>query len=185
MSEPKEYRLPKMGVSQKGRVVLRKMRSENNVRKAYRKYNSYDESKWEKTAFYPDTGGYLVTDRKRIAQMGQDTDKDRKEIRTANFFASKGFQIEYLEDMPGTYDVNVVGKARFIVNGKRADMKSSVSGNNIVHYAKHAVKDQGAEFVLIEFQQHHKKISEAINEMRRNHIKGYYYFMGEDKYYAI
>ena len=149
------------------------------------KFDAYDQEKWEHTYFDEETGGFVVTDKIRIAQGKKERDKFEKEMRAIRFFASHGLQIEYLEDKPSTYDVNVVGKARFTVNGHKADLKSTKSGNNIVDYAKHAVRDQGADFVLIEFQTHHKKISEAISEMKRNHIKGYYYFMGEDTMYEI
>lgn len=104
-------------------------------------------------------------------------------------YASFGFQIEHLNERPGisSPDVNVIrhGGGDSRVKGRFGDFKSTISANNIVEYAKHAVKEQGADFLLIEFVAYDRKIPAKIKEMVRNNIHGYYYVSNEKGYHSF
>ena len=146
-------------------------------------------SEWERTFFDEKTGGFLVTELSRKYKDMSPNDRDTfiKEQRMGMKYASFGFQIQHLDEKTGisTPDAFVNRHGRMpsiIVNGHYADFKSSQSGNNAVDYAKHAIREQGAEFVLWEFTSHHKKIPSAIREMISNGIHGYYYYSDEETY---
>lgn len=78
--------------------------------------------------------------------------------------ADNGFDVEFLqgENRPAgqTYDIRM--------NGIKADLKSISGGaGNIVKYAKHALREQGAEAVIFELPSHEPKFYEAMAEARR------------------
>ncbi len=146
----------------------------------------------EKTFFDERTGGFLVTELSRKYKNMSSNDRETfiKEQRMGMRYASFGFQIQHLDEQAGvsTPDAYVRRQGKtssIIVNGHYADFKSSRSGNNVVDYAKHAIHEQGAEFVLLEFTSHHKKIPSAIREMVSNDIHGYYYYSDELTYHAF
>ena len=113
-------------------------------------------------------------------------DKDRK---TFYSYASFGFQIEHLNELPGVSSPDAFvrrhGTTAIEVNGQLADFKSTKSSNNIVNYAKHAVRDQGADFVFIEFESHDRKIPARIKELIGNNIHGYFYYIDESTYLSF
>ena len=84
-----------------------------------------------------------------------------------------------LDEVPGISSpdsfVRKHGLSEIVVRGHLADFKSTKSANNIVKYAEHAIKDQGADFVLIEFSALDSKIPARIKEMVRIGIHGYFY----------
>ena len=65
-------------------------------------FYSYDSS-WERTYFHEMTGGYLVTQlaRKYKPMSKNDRETFNKEQEMAIKYASFGFQIEHLNEMPG------------------------------------------------------------------------------------
>ena len=152
-----------------------------------RAFYSYD-SGWERTFFDERTGGFVVTElaRKYKTMSKHDLETFLKEQRMAMRFASFGFQIEHLNEMPGISSpdayVRKHGGESLTVKGHLADFKSTKSANNIVEYAKHAVRDQGADFLLIEFLSHDVRIPSAIRSMISNKIHGYYYYWDDNKY---
>ena len=162
-----------------------------NIEEDRKKFYSY-ESDWEHTYFDEKTGGYLVTElqRKYKPMTKNDEESFLKEQRMGMKYASFGFQIEHINESVGISSPDVYvsrhGRGpRIIVNGHYADFKSSKSGNNMVDYAKHAVREQGAEFVLVEFTAHHKKIPSSIREMVSSNIHGYYYYSDECDYHSF
>mgnify|MGYP004519988709 CR=1 FL=1 len=153
-------------------------------------FDSYDEDKWTKSIFYRSSGGFLVTDKARETAgrlNKQEREKFDKEQRMCKKFASFGFQIEHLGEIPGTgsADVRLVGHAltRSLVriNGQLADLKSTSSANNIVKYAKKAVRKQGADIVLFEFAARTTHIENTIRDLSARGVHGYYYYVGERK----
>ena len=99
-------------------VVAREDETPNYA--ARQKFSAYDTSKWEHTYYNDKTGGFLVTDRRRITigQMNkQEKYKFKKEQWMSEQFADFGFQIEHLAEEPGisSHDTNVVSFGRHIL----------------------------------------------------------------------
>ena len=153
-------------------------------------FYSYDSS-LERTYYDEQTGGFLVTQlaRKYKPKSKNENEIFMKEQRMGMKLASFGFQIEHLNEVTGVSspDVRVRrhGSVCIIVHGVFADFKSTKSANNIVDYAKHAVRDQRADFIFIEFESHDRKIPARIKEMIMNNIHGYYYYRHEKEYYSF
>jgi len=84
---------------------------EEHIKEARAKYNSYNDSAWKKDFFDDDTGGYLVTERARIAQSEKgknETVKFQKEQEMCMALAKKGYAMEHLDDKWGeSYDVHM------------------------------------------------------------------------------
>ena len=151
----------------------------------------YDNTVWEKTAVFYETGGYLVTSRQRIARSRiskNETIKFNKERQMCLRYAGYGFQIEHLSEFPGikSPDINIlrhpIKDGIAMVNGKRADLKSLAGANNIIKRAKYAVFQQKAELVLFEFPSRNNKIENTLRSLSAIGIHGYYYFKDESEY---
>lgn len=161
---------------------------------ARRKYLSYSKERWEHTYYNPSSSGYVVTELGRIA-FGQKNKQEKakfdKEQRMCRKYADFGFQIEHLSENPGipTHDVNVVNASSLssivLVNGQKGDLKSLSSGNNVYRHGMEAIKKQGAEIVLFEFTARSAQIRSELNKLSRKNVHGFYYFMGEDRYYSF
>ena len=84
-------------------------------------------------------------------------------------FAQSGLGIRHYEDekADGSYDV--------ICNGQKGDLKKTKGAGNIVRYAKYAAREQGAEIVLFEFEKWKTETRDAISEMIRKDLHGYYF----------
>lgn len=153
-------------------------------------FYSYDSS-WEHTFFDERTGGFLVTQlaRKYKPMSKKDMETFLKEQCMGIKYASFGFQIEHLNEVPGISSpdsfVRKHGLSEKVVRGHLADFKSTKSANNIVKYAEHAIKDQGADFVLIEFSALDSKIPARIKEMVRIGIHGYFYCDDEKGFHSF
>lgn len=118
-------------------------------------------------------GGSITTPAKRLSKGNlnkQEQGKFEKELRVAKRFAENGHQIVFTEEPPGTpmHDV--------IFDGKRADIKSLKSHNNLLRECRDAISHQHAEIVLLEFTQRNDKIIQTIQRLSREGIHGKYYF---------
>ena len=154
-------------------------------------YNLYDSETWERTAFFEESGVYVVTSLQRIERSrisGNEMKKFHKEQNMCMRFGCFGFQIEILDEHPGisSPDVNVVSSplsCHIVVNGKKADLKSVSSANNILKKARYAKERQKAELVLFEFTQHAPGIENALKETSEKYgIHGFYYYSDENSY---
>ena len=126
----------------------------------------YPPDKWEQSAIYPDTGGYVVTEleRKRDAQAGStELRKFEKELSMCKVVASHGYRVEYPTEKgrkPGeTYDV--------IINGMRAELKSTSSEGNLVKHVRKAFTRQGAVAVVIRLELRDKALLDRVYEAKR------------------
>ena len=140
------------------------------IKEAIAKYNSYG-NEWKRDYVNRDNGGYLVIERQRIAQgeiNKQEKVKYKKEYTMCLTLAQNGNKVEYLKMKDGSFDI--------YLNGISADLKKTKTHNNIVHYAKMAVREQGAKIVVFEFEENSKKIQEELDKLKRDKIKTYYYF---------
>lgn len=193
MAEPKEYRLPKIGVSQKGRITLKKLRRDSSPQKAYRKYNSYDDNLWEHTVFYQN-GGFVVTEKKRIAESITSSQAQidyNKENSMAKKYASFGFQIEHLADAKrkgGNPDVRLKRRGPHIrVNGQLADLKRVESEKKVYERGRDAITKNGAKLIMFEFTfpREGKKWRKRLNDLVNKGWHGVYYFSGESEYHTF
>jgi len=126
---------------------------------AQAKFSSYD-SQWAKSYFDNDTGGYIVIERYRIVQSQRsknEKEKFNKEYGMCMTLAKNGYFVEYLIDKKDSYDIHL--------NGIRADLKKTGSHNNIVNYAKEAIRKQGASIVIFEFEKETEKIHAEILQL--------------------
>ena len=83
--------------------------------------------------------------------------------------AQNGYAVEYLEDNHFSYDIHL--------NGIRADLKKTTGSGNIERYAKEAIREQGAEIVVFEFENNLKDIHTKLLKLRNKYgIHGYFYF---------
>ena len=146
---------------------------EKYINEAGMKFDSYG-SGWKKRYFDKKTGGYLVTERARIEQSKKSDNEKAKFHREQGMnmtLARNGYAVEHLDDQKYGYDIHL--------NGIKADLKKTGSHNNMVHYAKHAIREQGAEMVVFEFENNTKKIQEELDKLKRLDIKVIYFFSSD------
>lgn len=148
----------------------------------YAAFSAYN-GQWEQTYYDHGSNGYLVTSRDRItyAQKSKnEQEKYEKEKAMGMALAKKGFIVEHLSEKSGvsSYDA--------LVNHRKADFKRTKSHNNIVKYAEKAINKQGADIVVIQFDNETQGVYDKINEMKRKKIPGYYFFTeNPDKIYHL
>jgi len=144
------------------------------IEEARIKYESYDANEWESVYFDEYSGGFVVIKKIRIAQSEQSKNekiKFAKEYGMCKVLATGGNSIEFLEDKRGSYDIHL--------NDIKADLKKTGSHINIVNYAKEAIRKQGAEIVVFEFENNTKDIHTQLLKLGNTYdIHGYYYFSG-------
>ena len=150
---------------------------------------SYD-SCWERTFFDEITGGFLVTQlaRKYKPMSKNDRETFRKEQEMGIKFASFGFQIEHLNEIPGqsSPDASIRRHGTTIrVNGKTADFKRLTSDNNIYREGKDARYKKKADLVMFEFTGRFGGIQRALYKLSLIGIRGYYYYTGGKRYYSF
>ena len=143
------------------------------IEKAWAKYDSYG-SEWQRDYFNNDNGGYLVIDKQRIKQgdlSKQEKAKYDKEYDMCLTLAQNGHKIEYLKLTEGSFDI--------YMDDISADLKKTKTHNNMVEYAKKAIREQGAEVVVFEFKEETVKIYAGLEILKRIGIHGKYYFTGK------
>lgn len=122
------------------------------------------------------SGGQVYTEKGRLTLAGKsknERNKYKKEHDMCKTLAQNGHTVVHLEDCKhsdGTYDI--------LIDGHKADLKRTKSANNIVGYAKHATRKQGAEKVVFQFDNYTPKVKAAIKEMQDAGIHGYYFVTG-------
>lgn len=125
-------------------------------------------------------GGRVSTPAQRLSKGNsnkQEQGKFEKELRMANRFANGGHKIEFAADDAGSFDV--------LIDGVKADFKSTSSPSNIIKYAKHATREQGADIVLFEFSSWGTPYIEAIDKLKRMGIHGKYLMPGDSQIYSF
>lgn len=125
-------------------------------------------------------GGSVSTPKARLAKGNynkQEQAKFEKELRMAKRFASGGHKIEFVANDVSSFDV--------LIDGIKADFKSTSSPGNIVKYAKHATRKQGADLVLFECSSWGTPYIEAIDKLKRMGIHGKYLLPGDSTIYSF
>ncbi len=137
------------------------------------KYEDFGEG-WKKVL--QENGGYLVTEIERIPlkESGNDWKKYQKELSMCINFAKAGHKIVFLREKgrDGLYDI--------LFDGKSADLKKTRSLSSLDHYVTHALRDQKAEIVLLEFEIDNRNVHTKLEKYRRAGIPIYYYFTGRE-----
>ena len=144
-------------------------------------YLALPDVEWRKDYFDETTGGYLVTSWRRLeeAESKKEPEKLSIEHNMCLCFARYGFKLRHYEDdkPQGSFDV--------LINDSRADLKRTKSTNNIIRYAKHALRVQNAEIILVEFERWGNEFREIVSEMSRKGIHGYYYVTGVEQIHSF
>jgi hypothetical protein len=125
-------------------------------------------------------GGSVTIPLEKIAHVNkskQELGKFKKELRAAKRFADAGHVIVFMPDDAGSYDV--------LFDGVKAELKCTGSSGNIVKYAKHATREQGAEIVLFEFTDWGTPFIEEIAKLIRLGIHGRYVISGNSTIYTF
>lgn len=145
----------------------------SRVERLRKKYDSYDETKYNKVYFDEKTGGYVVEEKARYEQ-GQKS-KNAKEVyekekNMSIVLAKHGKVVEHLSDASGGYDIKV--------NGISADLKKTKGANNLANYAKKATRKQGAKLVVFQIDEASRDVYFELNKLSKKGIHGFYYFTG-------
>ena len=92
-------------------------------------------------------------------------------------YAKNGHRIEFLKEGSHLPDVKF--------DGVYADLKRTSSHNNLVNYAKKAIREQNAEIVLFQFDNETEQIYAELFTLKRKYgIKSYFFFTGKNKIYT-
>jgi hypothetical protein len=136
-----------------------------------REYLRHDTDIWKRKYFNRENGGYLLVEKDRIRQGNinkQEIVKDEKEYNMCRILAQNGYKVEYLKVTEGSFDI--------YLNGISADLKKLSSHNNILRHAKHAIREQGAQIVVFEFEHETVRIKEELKVLKARGINVKYYF---------
>lgn len=147
------------------------------IDKARKEYEAFNPDVYAKTFFDAKSNGYVVTERKRLAAAKankQEAAKYAKEKAMCLAFAKGGNKIVHLGE------VARISSADVTCNGMKADLKRTGSENNMIDYAKHARKSQGAKLVLFQFDKWNAKMASALKEITKLKIHGKYFITGRD-----
>ena len=147
----------------------------------FKEFRAYSRD-WEKTYFDHRTGGYVVTHKERIEsgnESKQEKEKFQKEQDMCRDLAQQGHKVEHLSDKNRkkcqTYDVHY--------DGKKADLKSVNSHNNIEKHVRKAVREQGASTVIIRISDkaNKGKVVKALHDSQRKYGARIVYYYQSDK----
>lgn len=89
-------------------------------------------------------------------------------------FARAGHKLQHLSEVSG------ISSSDVLFDGVPADLKSTRSHNNMMEYAKWAVRHQGAKIVLFRFEVWTKDISTTLKNIQKMGIHGWYYILGKE-----
>ncbi len=124
------------------------------------------------------SGGSVSTEKSRLElahKSKNEMAKYEKEKAMCEVLAKNGHTVVHLDDTKrsdGSYDI--------LINGQKADLKRTQSANNIVSYARNAVRNQGADKVVFQFDKWNAKVKTAIEDLQKAGIHGYYFVTGKN-----
>lgn len=159
-------------------AVEKAVRELESVRK---EFEAFDSRRWQHSYISEVNNGYVVTERKRLQEANaskNEQEKFKKEYRMCCVAADNGHRVEFLSGSSRTprqtYDIKL--------DGIPTDLKSTEGIGNIVKYAQHAFKRQGAQAVLFELVSHNPLVYEKLNEAKRKYnLRIFFYFKDERK----
>ncbi len=133
---------------------------------------SFEPIKLSDVQYKSEKGGNVSVNASRLENANknkQEFEKFKKEYHMCRVLADNGYNIEMLEEKPG------VSSSDILINGMKADLKSTRSAANIVKYAKKAVQKQNSELVIFEFENMTDEIHKELNKLILKGIHGMYY----------
>ncbi len=150
---------------------------EENLNKL--EYESLPENIWVKTFYDTKTNGYVAIDKRRIpsAKNSHEVKKFNKERAMCIVAAKNGKRVKMLNEVSGISSNDV------LLDNVRVELKQTSSHNNVVKYAKYAIKQQGADMVLFEFTKKTTQISDKILELKRKRFRFLYFYSDEKVIY--
>ena len=156
-----------------------------------KEYEAFDESVWQKTSFNEKTGGYVVTEIKRIPDASANPNIKAvftKEQSMCLDLAGFGLCIKHLYEAPGisSADISINRGLHSIIeiNGKTADLKELNKSNNIRKEAKDTFeKKRKADLIVFKFKSHDRNIAHEISKLTDKGWHGLYYYENENKRY--
>lgn len=131
----------------------------------------------ELTYYNQKSKGWVITDtfrRVKGEQNKQLLEIYTKEKNMCVVLADNGYKVHHLGEISG------ISSSDIIIDGVPADLKKTKSANNINKYAKKAIKKQGANLVIFEFETKAKEIFLELENLRKKGIKAKYFFSGEN-----
>lgn len=129
------------------------------------------------------SGGSVLTEKGRLDMADKSKNEMRKyqkEKEMCEVLAKNGRTVIHLDDTKrsdGSYDI--------LVDGKKADLKSTSSTNNIVKYGEEAINKQKADIVIFRFNDINLKVRTELNKLAEKGIHGYYYKEGNERLFLF
>ena len=176
-----------VGVEKKAESMVDATTTDNAQMSSFRNakkigIGSFDPMNLSDVQYKSEKGGNVSVNASRLENANkskQEFEKFKKEHHMCRVLADNGYNIEMLEEKPG------VSSSDILINGIKADLKSTRSAANIVKYAKKAVQKQDAELVIFEFENETEEIYKQLQVLKSKDIKCKYYFQGRDKIYDL
>ena len=131
----------------------------------------------ELTYYNSKSKGWVITDvsrRIKGEQNKQLLEIYAKEKNMCIVLADNGYKIQHLGEISG------ISSSDITIDGVPADLKKTRSANNISKYAKKAIKQQGANLVVFEFENKMKEIFLELDNLKKKGVKVKYFFSGEN-----
>lgn len=128
------------------------------------------------------SNGWVITDTSRRvkgSQNKQELDKYNKEKSMCVVLANNGYNVRHLGEISG------ISSSDIMIDGVPADLKKTKSANNIQSYAKKAIRQQGADLVVFEFEKETKEIYAELQNLKKYGIRAKYFFTGKNKVYDL
>ena len=97
-----------------------------------------------------------------------------KRLPCAVCWLKRRYQIEMLEEVPGISSPDIT------IDGPKADLKRLSSANNIERHAKEAVREQGADIVIFQFDNETEAIHTKLYKLKKMGYKVLYFFTGRE-----
>ena len=152
-----------------------------------KEFEAFDDAVWQKTSFNEKTGGYVITEIKRIPDDTANPNIKAvfsKEQSMCLDLAGFGFCIKHLYECPGisSADISINRGLHSIIeiNGKTADLKELNKSNNIRKEAKDTFeKKQKADLIVFKFKSHDRQIAHEISKLNAKGWHGLYYYENE------
>lgn len=124
-------------------------------------------------------GGSVTTSIERIREAVKSHNKwevYQKEQAMCQTLAQNGYEVVHRagSGAGNTYDTTI--------NGVKADLKRTGSHNNIQKYAKHAVREQGAQITVFQFDARTEAITDALSDLAQQGFHGLYFYTDDKKH---
>lgn len=161
-------------------LLVRSM-AKDSVSMAAERIAEYDQKQWERTYISESADGLVVIEHTRIQESTKhpnEEEKFQKERSMCIDLADQGHDIQLFhgEGRPKgeTYDA--------LFDGIPADLKAITgNGGTISKHVKHALREQGAEIVILRLPSHSQTVYDGLTEARRKYDGRIMFYFEDDK----